>query len=132
MGFYRLFKVLEYETANPGQDFNEKENKKAAAHVDEENPSHLDGQELGTHEEDMHNVEMEDLHDDAAVLRQRNNPYAYAGDGAYGGGEASSTRTSVTLKPALQQVSDILAIMQDELQQQIGALAKAGYETHAM
>ena len=28
MGFYRIIKILEYETANPGQDFNEKEAEK--------------------------------------------------------------------------------------------------------
>ena len=35
VGFYRLIKMLEYETANPGADFNEKEAE--VFHFDEEN-----------------------------------------------------------------------------------------------
>lgn len=36
VGFYRLVKALEYETANPGQDFNEKE---AEVFTPDENPA---------------------------------------------------------------------------------------------
>ena len=35
VGFYRFVKILEYETANPGQDFNEKETE--LFHFDEDN-----------------------------------------------------------------------------------------------
>lgn len=51
VGFYRFYKVLEYETANPGADFDEKEDARfefdeenAATSADVERPTSNDGQ----------------------------------------------------------------------------------------